>query len=222
MVADQAEPVQQGQLVDCIVAIVTPKVSVQQPAPTIVRATIDRFADVVKLLPSGSGVGCLCQPWRGFETKALSRGRSRPEILRDQMAGEPPEPGYLAYLDGVPVGWIGVGVRTETPRLLGSRTIPAIDELPVWAIGCFRIRPGYRRRGIATALLDGVIRAARQTGAPGVEAYPIDPEGGRVDAGAGYVGIASMFEAAGFRRVLVTSGHSGRLPRILVRLDFAP
>ncbi|MFP3883750.1 MAG: GNAT family N-acetyltransferase [Actinomycetota bacterium] len=52
-----------------------------------------------------------------------------------------------------PVGWVGVGVRTETPRLMNSRTIPLVDEQPVWAIGCFRIRPGYRRRGIATALL---------------------------------------------------------------------
>lgn len=138
------------------------------------------------------------------------------------MAGEPPAPGYLAYLDKVPVGWVGVAVRTETPRLGHSRSIPAIDELPVWAIGCFRIRPGFRRRGIATALLDGVVAAARRAGAPGVEAYPIDPEGGRVDVGAGYVGIASMFDAAGFRRVLVTAGHSGGFPRILVRLDFEP
>ncbi len=101
-----------------------------------------------------------------------------------------------------------------------SRTIPAIDDLPVWSIGCFRIRPGYRRRGVARALLDGVVEAAKAAGAPGVEAYPIDPEGRRVEVGAGFVGIASMFDAAGFRRVLVTDGHSGRLPRLLVRLDF--
>lgn len=188
--------------------------------PTVERATIDRWDDVAELLPHGDGVGCLCQPWRGFDTKAMSEGRSRPELLRAQMAGESPAPGYLAYLDDIPVGWVGVSVRPETPRLQTSRTIPAIDDRPVWAIGCFRIRPGFRRRGVATALLDGVIDAARQAGAPGVEAYPIDPEGRRVDVGAGYVGIASMFDAAGFRRELVTAAHSGRLSRILVRLDF--
>lgn len=197
----------------------TSKVCDQEPVPIIERATVDRLEDVIELLPSGR-VGCLCQPWRGFHTKAESRGRSRIEILQDQLAGPPPAPGYLAYLDGMAVGWIGVSVRTETPRLLRSRTLPAIDDLPVWAIGCFRIRPGFRRRGIATALLDGVVDAARRAGAPGVEAYPIDPEGGRVDVLSGFVGIASMFDVAGFRRVLVTSGHSGRLPRILVRLDF--
>jgi GNAT superfamily N-acetyltransferase len=185
----------------------------------VAPATRDRWDDVVELLGVSGEPGCWCQAWRGLDSKAIAGGRSREQLLRDQMAQVPP-PGFVAYLEGVPAGWIGVGVRTALPRLAKSRTIPAIDDLPVWSIGCFRIRPGYRRRGIATALLAGVIEAAKEAGAPGIEAYPIDPKGRRVEVGAGYVGIASMFDAAGFRRVLVTDGHSGRLPRILVRLDF--
>lgn len=190
---------------------------------TIVPATSERWADVRLLLDGDGERGCWCQAWRGLDTKALAGGRSRPELLRDQMRHGPPPPGYLAYLDGEPVGWVGTGIRTELPRLARSRTIPALDDAPVWAIGCFRIRPGFRRRGVARALLDGVVAAARAAGAPGVEAYPIDPPPGRrVEVGAGYVGIASMFDAAGFRRVLVTDAHSGRLPRIFVRLDLRP
>jgi GNAT superfamily N-acetyltransferase len=187
--------------------------------PEIVPATLDRWSDVSAVLDGTGEQGCWCQAWRGLDSKALSGGKSRPELLREQMQGGPPAPGYLAYLDGVAVGWVGVGVRTETPRLQHSRTIPALDGLPVWSIGCFRIRPGYRRRGIARALLGGVVEAARRAGAPGLEAYPIDPEGDRVEVGAGFVGIASMFDAAGFRRVLVTDARSGGLPRLLVRLD---
>jgi GNAT superfamily N-acetyltransferase len=189
--------------------------------PVIYPATLDRWDDVRELLDSSGEAGCWCQAWRGLDAKALSGGRSRPELLRDQMA-ETPAPGFLAYLGGVPVGWVGVGVRTGTPRLMNSRTIPALDDLPVWSIGCFRIRPGYRRRGIARALLAGVVEAARLAGAPGIEAYPIDPEGRRVEVGAGFVGIASMFDAAGFRRMLVTDAKSGNLPRLLVRLDLGP
>ena len=185
---------------------------------TVLPATLGRWSDVAELLADSGEAGCWCQAWRGLDTKARSGGRSRPELLRDQMSADTP-PGFVAYLDGVPVGWVGIGVRTETPRLVNSRTIPAIDEQPVWSIGCFRIRPGYRRRGIATALLDAVVEAAREAGAPGVEAYPIDPDGGRVEVGAGYVGIASMFDAAGFRRVVTTDAKSGGLPRLLVRLD---
>lgn len=184
-------------------------------------ATLDRWDDVRTLLAASGEEGCWCQAWRGHDTRARSGGKSRPELLREQMRSGAPAPGYLAYLDNEPVGWVGVGVRTETPRLMTSRTIPAIDEQPVWSIGCFRIRPGYRRRGVAKALLDGVVAEARRAAAPGVEAYPIDPEGRRVEVGAGFVGIASMFDAAGFRRVLVTGAKSGGIPRLLVRLDFA-
>ena len=90
----------------------------------------------------------------------------------------------------------------------------------MWSIGCFRIRVGYRRKGVARALLAAVVEAAREAGAPGVEAYPIDPGGSRVDVGFAFVGLASMFDEAGFRRVLETDAHSAGLPRLLVRLDF--
>jgi GNAT superfamily N-acetyltransferase len=186
----------------------------------VVPATTGRWEDVRVLLGRDGQRGCWCQPWRGHDTKARSGGRTRPQLMREQMSGGPPPPGYVAYVDGEVAGWVGVAVRTETPRLMTSRTIPAVDDLPVWSIGCFRIRPGYRRRGVARALLDGVVDAARRAGAPGVEAYPIDPKGSRVEVGAGYVGIASMFDDAGFERVLVTEGHSGGLPRLLVRLEF--
>ena len=190
-------------------------------AVAVEPATPDRWEDVRRVLDGEGEVGCWCQAWRGLDAKRLSGGRSRTELLRDQMAAGPPPPGFVAYVDGEPAGWVGVGVRGGLPRLDSSRRIPAIDDQPVWVIGCFRIRAGFRRRGVARALLDAVVRAAREARAPGVEAYPIDPEGRRVEVGAGYVGIASMFDAAGFRRVLETEAHSGHLPRLLVRLDFA-
>jgi GNAT superfamily N-acetyltransferase len=106
------------------------------------------------------------------------------------------------------------------PRLVNSRTIPAIDDKPVWSIGCFRIRPGYRRRGVARALLAAAVEHVQEAGAPGIEAYPIDPEGARIDTAFGFVGFTPMFEAAGFRRAALTDGHSAGRPRWLMRLDF--
>ncbi|MFN2419638.1 MAG: GNAT family N-acetyltransferase, partial [Candidatus Limnocylindria bacterium] len=75
-------------------------------APEIVPATPDRWSDVSELLDASAEQGCWCQAWRGTGAKAHARGRSRPEILRDQMADTPP-PGYVAYLDGMSVGWVG-------------------------------------------------------------------------------------------------------------------
>jgi GNAT superfamily N-acetyltransferase len=186
----------------------------------VVPATPDRWADVLTVLGGDGDLGCWCQAPRG----RVPGGRTtapglRRAALRDQLGEEPP-PGILAYVDGEVAGWCGFGPRPLLPRLVRSRTIPAIDDAPVWSILCFKIRVGYRRRGVAKALLGGVVELARHAGAPGVEAYPIDPGGERVDVGFAYVGLTPMFEQAGFRRVLETSARSAGRPRWLMRLDF--
>ena len=163
--------------------------------------------------------GCWCQSWRGRDEVARTTGETRPETLRRQVATRDVPPGFLAYIDEEVVGWAGVSVRGRTPRLDSSRTIPRVDDAPVWVIGCFLIRVGHRRKGVATALLEGVVVAARRAGAPGVEAFPIDPVGRRANANFAFVGLTPMFDRAGFKRVLVTEAHSDRLPRLLVRLD---
>jgi GNAT superfamily N-acetyltransferase len=186
----------------------------------VVPATPDRWGDVVKVLGGSGDRGCWCQAPRGFSSSWNSRPGARRKLLRSQLEEDPPA-GMLAYADGEVAGWCGFGVRPRLPRLERSRTIPRIDDKPVWAILCFNIRVGYRRRGVASALLDGVIDFARRSGAPGVEAYPIDPGGGRVDSGFGYVGLTPMFEKAGFKRIVETAAKSDRRPRILMRLDLA-
>jgi GNAT superfamily N-acetyltransferase len=181
-------------------------------------ATAARWPDVVTLLGGGAERGCWCQAWRGTR-KADGLGDDNRARLEAQVRAGPFAPGVIAYLGDEPVGWCGLGPRAAMPRLVGSRTIPAVDDTPAWSIGCFVVRPGFRRRGVARALLRGAVAYARSQGAPVVEAYPIDPAGARVSGAFGFVGFLSTFEAAGFRRVLLTGAHSAGLPRWLVRLD---
>ena len=190
------------------------------PAIEVVPATPDRWDDVVTLLGGNSDKGCWCQAPRGFDGGGYGRQTPghRRELLQGQLADDPPA-GMLAYVEGEVAGWCGFGVRTQLPRLQRSRTIPTVDDQPYWAILCFNIRVGYRRRGVAAALLDGVVDFARRSGAPGVEAYPVDPEGARVSTSFGFVGFTPMFEVRGFRRVLLTDAHSDGRPRWLMRLD---
>jgi GNAT superfamily N-acetyltransferase len=187
----------------------------------VVPATSDLWDDVLTVLGTNGDRGCWCQAPRGFDAGGYgaSDPAKRRRLLQAQLAEEPPA-GMLAYVEGDVAGWCGFGVRTALPRLEHSRTIPKVDEQPVWSILCFNVRVGFRRKGVAAALLEGVVEYARRSGAPGVEAYPIDPEGGRVDTGFGYVGVTPMFEKAGFLRILETSAHSDRRPRILMRRMF--
>ncbi|HEY7590928.1 MAG TPA: GNAT family N-acetyltransferase [Candidatus Limnocylindrales bacterium] len=185
----------------------------------VVPATPDRWKDVVEILGGNGDKGCWCQAPRGFATSWGATPGVRRNLLKQQLGDDPPA-GMLAYVDGEVAGWCGFGPRPKLPRLERSRTIPKVDDTPVWAILCFNIRTGFRRRGVATALLDGLIEYARASGAPGLEAYPIDPEGGRVNTSFGYVGLTPWFEARGFRPVVETAATSDRRPRILMRLEF--
>jgi GNAT superfamily N-acetyltransferase len=185
----------------------------------VVPATADRWKDVTTIMGGHGDRGCWCQYWRmsSSEYSAGPPGATR-RALRAQLESLI-APGLLAYIDGEPAGWCGIGPRPSMERLVRSRTIPRIDERPVWSIVCFLVRVGYRRRGVAQALLAGVVAYAREQGAVGLEAYPIDPEGQRVDVAFGYVGTTSMFERAGFRRVVETASRSAGRPRWLMRLD---
>jgi GNAT superfamily N-acetyltransferase len=186
----------------------------------VVAATVDRRADVATLLGAGDARACWC---RYYRMSAGDYGRSAtidPEAWMAERLTHPPAPGVLAYLEGEPVGWCGIGPRTEMIRLQRSRTIPTIDDAPVWSIVCFKVRVGHRRQGVAHALLAGVIDYARAEGAVGLEAYPVDPEGARLDVSFAYVGTTAMFSAAGFRRVVQTTSRSASRYRWLMRLDF--
>jgi GNAT superfamily N-acetyltransferase len=131
--------------------------------------------------------------------------------------------GLVAYCDGEPAGWCAVEPRTAYPRLSGMRVPwsgraedPADDA--VWAVTCFVVRRGYRRRGIASALAAAAVDFARERGARAVEGYPRVTTAGK-DVGAAhlYVGSRDLFAAAGYREV---SRPTPR--RVVMRVDFAP
>jgi len=192
---------------------------VKPPSVEVVPATVERFDDVTSILGCDGRSPCCCQYWR---MSSGEYGRStleqRRRALNEQLSETPPA-GMLAYVERVPAGWCGFGPRERIERLVRSRTIPKVDDVPVWAIYCFTVRVGYRRQGVARALLDGLIDYAREQGATALEAYPVESDGARIHGTAAYVGTLGMFEAAGFRRVLETDARSDRRPRWLVRLE---
>jgi len=183
-------------------------------------ATEDRFDDVAVILnPNGNDRACWCLAYRAPAADfSAMRGEQRAEYVRGLCARRP-APGVLAYSGETPIGWCGVGPRSQLERLKRSRTIPTVDDVPVWSVICFVVRAGFRRQGVAHALLDGAVAYARSHGAPMVEGYPVDPGEGRINSAAAHVGTVGLFRSAGFELVAETQSRSDRQPRWLMRKD---
>ena len=136
------------------------------------------------------------QPERAWrDTRAIMVGR-----LRGGMTF-----GYLAYVDGQPVGWVNASLRSDYGLY---RLVDAGGPGPRSVIGvsCFVIAPPFRRHGVASALLDRVIPDASARGALWIEAYPHnEPQAN--DAGH-FRGPRSMYEARGFRPIEVLERYT--------------
>ncbi|MCP2030372.1 GNAT superfamily N-acetyltransferase [Okibacterium sp. HSC-33S16] len=179
----------------------------------------DSFTDVATMLgprnPQSSV--CWCLSWRlsSAENRSLA-GTDRADKVRELVARDH-APGVLAYRDSEVVGWAGIAPRTELHPIEHSRRIPHLDDLPVWSLWCIRVRPGFRKQGVSDALITGAVDYAKSMGAPGVESYPVDNDGERVDLTMAFVGTRVMFERAGFRKVADTQSVSGGFPRVIMR-----
>jgi GNAT superfamily N-acetyltransferase len=100
-----------------------------------------------------------------------------------------------------------------------NRKIPHVDDIDVWSVWCIRVRPGHRGKGISHHLLAGAVEFAREHGAPAIEGYPVDNDGGKVDLTMAYVGTRGLFERAGFIKAADTESVLNGFPRVLMRLD---
>jgi len=181
-------------------------------------ATGNRFEDLAMVLrPKREGAAaCWCMAYR-LPAREAKSGPEREAYMRSLCeSGQPP--GVIAYIDEVPAGWCSVSPRAGLSRLVHSRTIPTVDEQPVWSVICLVVRAGFRRQGVAKAMLEGAVDYARSQGAGIVEGYPLDTQGAKISASFAYVGTVAMFEGAGFSRVMpTTSSHSGILRWVMRR-----
>jgi GNAT superfamily N-acetyltransferase len=161
-------------------------------------ATPDRFGDLETVMGEQAVTRrCFCMHWRRPQG---GYGDERPN--RDRFAdvvAEGPPPGLIGYLDDVPVAWVQVGPREEFPTIYRSHLLKPTDELEAWSVNCFVVRSGFRRRGIAQALLDAALAYAGHLGARLVEAYPVD--GVRSSVVDYFTGTLGMFTRRGFEEI---------------------
>jgi GNAT superfamily N-acetyltransferase len=212
-------------------AILTePRVVSAAPAAqlTVVPANEAAWADLEAIFGIAGYAGrCYCQHFktRDRDWNSLTEA-ARQHRLREQTGCGNPRAsattGLVAYLGTEPVGWVAVEPRIAYPRLLWMRTVwtgrqeDKTDD-GVWAVTCFVVRKGYRKRGITYALAAATVAYAREHGACAIEAYPMITEPGKeITWGELYVGTRQAFAEAGFAEA---SHPSPR--RVVMRIDFA-
>ena len=111
-------------------------------------------------------------------------------------------PGLIAYVDGIPAGWLAVEPRENYPVLNNSRILKRMDELLVWSVTCFYVARKYRNSGITVALLNAAIRFVGEQSGKVIEGYPVDPlSTGKMPPVFVYTGLMSAFKQAGFVEV---------------------
>ena len=177
--------------------------------------TADRFEDFADVVnPNRRATHCWCLSHR-LPVREIEQLGGRERAMRTLTEREP-APGVVTYRDGRPVGWCSIGPRSDIPRLVKSKLITPIDDVPVWSIICVVVRSGHRRQGVTKEMLMGAVDYAAALGAPAVEAYPVDPPR-RMDLTMAFVGTKAMFDAAGFEVVGQTDAVASKMPRLVMR-----
>jgi GNAT superfamily N-acetyltransferase len=182
--------------------------------------TPGRFADLAALFEEGGDpkwCWCVYFRFRGrdWTNSTAAQNRAALETLAERTD---PAPGLIAYRDGRAVGWVSLGPREDYERIVHSKVLAAVDDVPVWSIVCFVVSRRARGQGVAAVLLDAAIDYARGHGATTLEAYPVDTSAGRIPAANAYRGALSMFERAGFTVVDRRQWNASTPVRPIVRL----
>jgi GNAT superfamily N-acetyltransferase len=159
----------------------------------------------------GPSSRCWCMYWR-IGSAYRKRPAADNEADFQQVVAAGPPPGLLAFDGERAVGWCQLTPRSALPYLEKNWRLKAVDDTPVWSISCFYIRKGYRRKGVATALIAAAVEAARSAGAPALEAYPLDAD---LTPSTSHTGYLSTYLRAGFQ---IVARHTP--PRPIVRIMF--
>ena len=135
--------------------------------------------------------------WSSFDG-AANRAAMAARIDAGEMEG------FLAYAGEEIVGWVNAQPWHKLRHVCARLAIAPVElDVPphdAAAIVCFVVAPGWRRRGVATALLDGALASFTARGIRVVDAFPWK-SGDSAAPTDHYHGSLSMFVAAGFVEV---------------------
>ncbi len=170
--------------------------------------TEDNWEDLEKLFgKKGAFCGCWCMYWRisSKEFKANQGEGNRLMFKRIVEQGE--KPGIIAYVNGIPAGWIAISPREKLPTLENSKQLKRVDGEPVWSIVCFFVGKSFRKLGLMQYLIRAAVSFAKDNGATIVEGYPVEKNKKYAPISI-YLGVKTAFIREGFKEVENRNGRS--------------
>lgn len=150
---------------------------------------------------NGACGGCWCMLWRLTNKQfTAQKGEGNRAAMKKLVIGGI-VPGLLAFDGPEPVGWCALAPRPDYPALARSRVMKPVDDQPCWSVSCLFVRRDYRKRGVATFLLNAAVKHAAKQGAQILEGYPVEPRQKDIPPAFAWTGIPKAFEQAGFSEV---------------------
>jgi ribosomal protein S18 acetylase RimI-like enzyme len=155
------------------------------------------FFDRVAFSDNPDWASCYCfyfhvagdlEHW-GKRTREENRSAAEEFIRTGKMNG------YLAYVNGSPVGWCNANSKWRYAKLSADKELADLRDEKAGSIVCFVIAPGFRKRGIARRLLEAACEGFDKNGHDWVEAYPRKNSSSDAQH---YHGPLSMYQKAGF------------------------
>ena len=152
----------------------------------------DAFAD------NPDWAGCYCyffhadNDQKDFDSRTAEENRA----ASIGLIGEGRLRGYLAYVDGRPVGWCNAAPRLSIRNIANDEELAVDDADEVGSIVCFTVAPAFRKQGVAAKLLEAACAGFRDAGLRTAEAYPRRAATGDAH---NYHGPLALYLNAGFK-----------------------
>ena len=181
---------------------------------TLEPLTTKNWSAFEKLMGDKGGCGgCWCMSFR-LPTAIYNENKfeGNKQLQKENIA-QKKHIGLIAFVEEEPIAWIALSPREELIKIENARSLKRIDDKPVWSIPCFFIKKEFRRMGLSSKLIAGVIDYAKTKKIKTVEAYPAIPYGTKMSDAFLWIGVLSSFEKNGFK-VVRQNGKSKAMVRL--------
>lgn len=156
----------------------------------------------------GAGANCWCMHFRlnksDHDKGKVGEGNKN---AMKQLVWDNKPTGLLGFYEDRAIAWCAFSPREDFIRLEKTRVHKPIDNKKVWSVPCTFVAKEFRKQGVSVALLEGLVKYAKERGIRILEAYPTIPTQDKLPDGFAWIGLYKSFEKAGFEIVDTTSKH---------------